>query len=77
VISRQSDLVDFDIVWVGNSLPYAAAGLQSQLSLYGSSALSDAQGFVWIKRDIAGLQTERVQNFYDRWVTNSLTDPDR
>jgi hypothetical protein len=65
------------MVWLGNNLPYAAGGLESQLSRYGETALADLQGYIWIKNDIQGMNSPPIQSFIQKWKAANRVNPTR
>jgi hypothetical protein len=59
------------MVWLGNNLPYTG-GVNFQTNKYGASALSDLQGFIWIKNDVQSLSSPNAQYFIQKWKSNNV-----
>ncbi|KAI9328521.1 hypothetical protein BDR26DRAFT_873818 [Obelidium mucronatum] len=59
-------------VWMGINRPFTGDTSQ-QTALYGDSAITDLQGYLWLKNDIKGILSPSVLAFQNRWIKlNSL-----
>ncbi|KAI8619562.1 periplasmic binding protein-like I [Chytriomyces sp. MP71] len=65
--ARDAELTGPDFVWLGINRPFVG-DLSLQTTLYGSTAIDDLQGFVWLKDDLKPQNDAKVQSFTQRWV---------
>ncbi|KAJ3067403.1 hypothetical protein HDU98_009371 [Podochytrium sp. JEL0797] len=72
--ARDYQLTGADFVWLGINRPFVG-DLGLQKSLYGSSAIDDLQGYMWLKDDVKPMTDPSVSKFVNRWNTNHAANP--
>ncbi|ORY53556.1 periplasmic binding protein-like I [Rhizoclosmatium globosum] len=72
--ARDAELTGADFVWLGINRPFVG-DLGLQTSLYGSSAIDDLQGFMWLKDDLKPANDPSVTAFAQRWLANNKANP--
>ncbi|KAJ3013417.1 UNVERIFIED_CONTAM: hypothetical protein HDU68_000706 [Siphonaria sp. JEL0065] len=61
-------------VWMGINRPFIG-DVNKQVAQYGDSAISDLQGYMWLKNDIKGMLDPTVVLFQNRWIGLNKIDP--